>query len=467
MHALIDWSYELLSEEERTLFKALSVFAGGFTLESAFEVYAPVGQSLLDTLDRLTSLVDKSLVVTDSRDPSDRYRLLEPLREYARERLDEDGASQNVLGRHAGSFAAMTDRAYVEFDTAPAQTWLWRTKLELDNVRAALDWTFERGGDVVMGGAIAGSAGPIFLRLSLLREGIAWGERALQFAPDLSAAARARVYYALSMLYHNQSAHEAALNAARCAVDLYRQAADERGLIRALSQVAHHLDDDPREARAIGDEAVRRARTLGDRRLLAGTLQRCALTYASTDLEAARSYFKECVALFRSLGRDDETARALTFWARAEGVAGEWSTAAAMVREALELGGDAYSPLYFTNQLAALYAALGDVVQAREVGRKTLRLAVENAHTIATLQAMVYLAAATATSDSTTAANLFGYARAQLQRLKWVSDSVDCAVEKDVESALTATLGPEAMESLLAAGAGWSESEALSVALRI
>jgi hypothetical protein len=133
----------------------------------------------------------------------------------------------------------------------------------------------------------------------------------------------------------------------------------------------------------------------------------------------------------------------------------------------LELGGDDHSRLYFTNQLAALYAALGDAVKAGEVGRETLRLAVEGAHAIATPQAMVYLAAATMQSDPTVAGRLFGYAEAQLKRLKWISDSVDCSVEKNVLRVLSSVLGPEVMESLLTAGASWSESEALSVALRL
>jgi predicted ATPase/class 3 adenylate cyclase len=467
MRALVDWSYELLSEGERRLFRSVSVFAGGFTLDAASDVDAAAGEDSFDTLARLTSLVDKSLIVAESRDSAFRYRLLEPIREYARERLDESATSQDVLRRHSRALATIAQRAYEEFDTAPAPDWLSRNKLEVDNLRTALDWTLLREGDVVIGGAIAGSAGPIFLRLSQLREGVEWGERALRFASRLNAGVCARIHYTLSMLYHNQSAHRAALNAARYAVDLYRKSGDERGLIRALSQVAHHLDGDPVEARAIGDEAVRRARELGDSRLLAATLQRCALAYGSTDLEAARASFEECVGIFRSLGRDDETARALTFWATAEGVAGQWSVAAAIVREALELGGDDHARLYVTNQLAALYAALGETAQAAEMGREALRLAVENAHTIATPQAIIYLAAATMHSEPVQAACLFGYAKTQLQRLNWVSDSVDCAVETNLRNVLTCSLGREVMEAEITSGASWSESKALSVALRV
>ncbi|MBV8372127.1 MAG: adenylate/guanylate cyclase domain-containing protein, partial [Candidatus Eremiobacteraeota bacterium] len=269
MRALIDWSYELLSEAERRLFGAVSVFAGGFTLEAAIELHAGEENSF-DLIDGLTSLVDKSLLSGESGSDAKRYRLLEPIRQYARERLDAAGNTQRMLERHARLFETMADRAYREFDVAPPADWLSRNRAELDNLRAALEWSLGRDMDVVVGGALAGSAGPIFLRLSLLREGIGWGERALQFAPRLTPGACARIYYSLSMLYHNQAANDAALAAARQAADLYRRVGDQRGLTRALSQVAHHLGDVPEQAQPIADEAVRLARALDDPRLVAG-----------------------------------------------------------------------------------------------------------------------------------------------------------------------------------------------------
>jgi predicted ATPase len=465
MRALIDWSYELLSDDaERNLFRDVSVFAGGFTLDAVHGVHG--AEDSFETLDRLTALVDKSLVVAESRDSGDRYRLLEPIREYARERLDQSGATQEVLSRHARAFAEIADRAYVEFDTAPSPDWLSRNKLEIDNLRAALDWTLGRGGDVGTGAAIAGSAGSIFLRLSLLREGIGWGERALLFADGLTSEVRARIHYVLSMLHHNQGANQAALMAARKAVELYGEAGDERGLARALSQVAHHLGDVPDEAYAIADDAVRRARALADARLLAGTLQRCAFMYASTDMVAAREYFDEALGLYRSLGRDDEVARALSAWSEAEGVAGEWARAASIAREALDLGGGD-SKLYFTNALAALYAAIGDMVQVEQFGREALRLAVEAGHSVNTSQAIMYVAATATRSDPESAAHLFGYAEAALQSINWVSNSVDRAVERATHASLLGALGAENLESLRAAGARWNQAEAISVALRL
>ena len=187
MRALIDWSYELLTPQERRLFCDLSVFAGGFSLEGAAGVWETGDEWSI--LDYLTSLADKSLLVVDAGEPSRRYRLLEPLREYARERLDESGQTAAVLGRHVETFAGIADRAYVEWDTAPKPDWVERLERDLDNFRAGLEWSFEEAHDPIVGARIAGGIAPLFLRLSLLREGIGWCERALEFADDLSAAA--------------------------------------------------------------------------------------------------------------------------------------------------------------------------------------------------------------------------------------------------------------------------------------
>ncbi len=465
MHALIDWSYELLTDDERSLFRDVSVFAGGFTLDAAAAVHAADGEDSFDTLDRLTSLIDKSLVVVESRDSGDRYRLLEPIRQYARERLDQGGTTQDVLSRHARAFAALADRAYVEFDTAPAPDWLSRNRFELDNVRAALEWTLGHEGDVVTGGTIAGSAGPVFLRLSLLREGVGWGERALQFADQITPDIRARIHYALSMLYHNQGANQPALMAARKAVELYGEAGDERGLTRALSQVAHHLSEAPEEAVEVAEDAVRRARGLNDARLLAATLQRCAFVYSADEAELASQYLEEAVALFRSLGRNDETARALTAWADIENLAGRLELAASIAKDALELSSDD-ARMYVLTALASLHVALGDNAHASRFGREALSLLSQNPHPVATPLTLYCVAALASETLPGDAAQLFGYAKAQLRLRRWRLVGSDCVVEENLTRTLEKSFSVPQLNALSAAGAELTEREALAIAAR-
>ncbi len=210
-----------------------------------------------------------------------RYRLLEPLREYGRERLDGQGETPSVLRRHAEFFCSLADRAYVEWDTSPSPDWLSRLRAELDNFRAALQWTLDSKSDPELGALLAASLSPVFMRLSLLHEGIGWCESALRLGDALGPSTKARLYYGLSMLQHNQGEDAGALRSARLAVELYRTTKDERGLVRALSQVAQHLPTTGAydEALVVAEEALDHARGLNDDRLLAATLQRCACVY--------------------------------------------------------------------------------------------------------------------------------------------------------------------------------------------
>lgn len=466
MRALVDWSYELLSRSEQQLFREVSVFAGGFTLEAAIGVHAADAGDPFDLLDQLTSLVDKSLAIAEQRGASHRYRLLEPIREFARERLAAVGEATSALDRHASFFADAATSAYVEWDAAPAPDWSERYAGELDNLRAALSWTFAGEGDPLVGARLAGGAALVFLRLELLREGVAWSERALTFADRLAPDVCGRITYVLSMLYHNRGANGLALSAAERAVECFRGADDERGLTRALSQVAHHLGDGGERLRTVAQDALRRARALKDERLLAATLQRCAAAYAPNDIATARAYFKEAVDLFRSLGRDDETARVLAWWADAEGVAGNHAATVSIAREALDLCSDR-DRLYIVLALASAYNVIGDGERAARAARESLELASKRAHALATALAIFYLAAPACDDEPATVARLLGYARTRLEELQWQLDTSDRIIEKRLSLALGQRLSQDELDALQNAGAAWSEAEASTAALRV
>lgn len=145
--AAIDWSYRLLSDAERALFRRLSVFQGGFTFESVSAVCAGEGIEEFDLFELLPGLVDKSLVQTDDTDQERvRYRLLETLRQFARERLDEEGTTDLWRARHARHFGVALQGFTVQA-TAGADAPMWRRRvgLELDNLRQAATWALGAG----------------------------------------------------------------------------------------------------------------------------------------------------------------------------------------------------------------------------------------------------------------------------------------------------------------------------------
>jgi predicted ATPase/class 3 adenylate cyclase len=466
MHALFEWSYDLLETRERRMFRAASVFAGGFTLASACSVDG-AGDDW-DTLDTLESLAEKSLVVADIGDGEQRFRLMESIREYARERLDGDDETAAALERHARTFREFSDRAYVEWDTEPDARWLHRYTLELDNVRAALEWSFAGAERFETGASLAASAAPLFMRLSLLREGVSWCERALAQAEDVSIPVAARLHYAASMLYHNLQMDERALKSANEAVRLYAQVGDERGLTRALSQVAYEnaVRGNASDAVIAADLALAKARASNDKRLLAATLQRCAMVSESTDLPLTRERYREAIDIFETLGREDEMARAMFWWADAESEAGNPQSAIDIASRALE-----YCPLdlrvYLTNSMAGWYVALDDRSTAIAMARESFRLARDARHDVLELCATLYLATFAVEDRAIACAQFAGYLDAQLRRIDWTLAASDQIIASKLRERARIELGDERFATAGLEGAGWPEERAAAFAMQL
>jgi predicted ATPase/class 3 adenylate cyclase len=153
LQALIDWSWDLLSETDRSLLRRLAVFAGGFTLEAAAAVTRrgedPDAGQLPDTLDGLGRLVDRSLVVAERSDIT-RYQLLETIRQYAGDRLSAAGEVPTMRGRHLAFFLDLAMQAEPALRGAEMLPWLRRLDAEADNLRAALEWSFEADVEVAL-----------------------------------------------------------------------------------------------------------------------------------------------------------------------------------------------------------------------------------------------------------------------------------------------------------------------------
>ena len=138
LRALIDWSYDLLSEPERSLFRRFSVFAGGCTYEAIEKVCHQ-----LDVLDLLSQLVNKSLVAVEDEGREPRYRLLETVRQYARDKLLEMGEAEQARDAHFDFFIRFVEMAGEKLGTAEALEWVRRLDAEHDNIRAAIEWGME------------------------------------------------------------------------------------------------------------------------------------------------------------------------------------------------------------------------------------------------------------------------------------------------------------------------------------
>ena len=175
--AVLDWSYDLLSEREQVVLRRLAVFAGGFTLEAANAIVGGVGQILGEVGAHVLELVAKSLVTADLFDSETRLRLLETTRAYALAKVLESGEWEPLRRQHAQYYCVWLEGAarVQSATTGPSVT----PAIEIDNVRAALSWAFSPSGDPSLGTALAAASAPMWLTVSLLAECRAWMEKAL------------------------------------------------------------------------------------------------------------------------------------------------------------------------------------------------------------------------------------------------------------------------------------------------
>jgi predicted ATPase/DNA-binding winged helix-turn-helix (wHTH) protein len=170
LRATFDWSYELLSEPERVVLRRIAIFAGAFRLEAAGAVVASPEVTPSEAVEGLANLVAKSLVAAEVDGRVARYRLLDTTRAYAVEKLDESGERDRIACCHAGYYRDVFERAEAEWETRPAAEWLADYGWQIDNLRAALDWSFSPNGDASIGVALTAAAPPLWMHLSLMEE---------------------------------------------------------------------------------------------------------------------------------------------------------------------------------------------------------------------------------------------------------------------------------------------------------
>jgi DNA-binding CsgD family transcriptional regulator/tetratricopeptide (TPR) repeat protein len=192
LRATMDWSYDLLSDPERTLLRRLSVFAGGWPFEAAEAVCAGGAVEAADILDLLTQLVDKSLVIAETDGGEARYRLLETVRQYADEKLRNAGEAAQVRRRHRDWFLALAEQAGSELRGPKYSIWLDRLETEHDNLRAAYEWTTAEAGGREAGLRLAASLIWFWTPRGHWREAQQWLEEGLTSSKDVAPSTRAK-----------------------------------------------------------------------------------------------------------------------------------------------------------------------------------------------------------------------------------------------------------------------------------
>jgi predicted ATPase/class 3 adenylate cyclase len=381
LRALIDWSYDLLSENERLLLRQLSVFAGGWTLEAAEEVGADdVGAaprvSPYEVLDLLTQLVNKSLVVVMEQSPSDetRYRMLETIRQYAREKLLETGGGEVVRDRHLAYFVKLVKQAETQLYQSDQVRWLNRLDDELDNLRMALEWALAT--DVESGLRIAAVPWRWWDEHGYFREMGEWLAQLLERYPITdSLHARALVSYSLCLFRRGDFA------------DTFRIAGKSLQMARSLSD----KQTEPLSLQFLGtftlvqgrvgestpllEQSLALYRVLGDKVGQANVLS--VLSGDSRNLEHATACARESIQLCRELGHLSGIGFSLTTLARLTFWSGDFSSPALWLEEALSIArqiGDQTAEAYALHTSGVLAYWQGHYRQANAYYEEVIRL---------------------------------------------------------------------------------------------
>jgi predicted ATPase/DNA-binding SARP family transcriptional activator len=358
LRAALDWSHDLLSEQRKALFARLAVFAGGWTLEAA----EAICDGDLDVVDGLASLLDKSLVHLEGTEEEPRFAMLETIREYGLERLDESGEAADVRRRHAEHFLAFaqTARGYArgpdEFE------WLERTQLELDNIRAALGWAIESS-DGELGLALAEALEPFWYRRVQLREGLSWLEPLLELAPDAPPALRGAALAVAGRLASELGSADRARPWYEESLPLVRAAGDrvqEAWALHGLGVVAA-LEGDRTRARGLLEQSFELFLELGQHAPAAGRLTYLAqLAQQEGDLPAARSYVERSVVEYGAAGDADGVAGSTLGLGDLALDEADWPRARDYYRAALAHGArEPQTRMYLLGGLAAVAAAAG------------------------------------------------------------------------------------------------------------
>jgi predicted ATPase/transcriptional regulator with XRE-family HTH domain len=481
MRATIDWSYDLLCAPEQKLFERLSVFAGGCTLAAATDVCAGGDVSEGNVLDLLSSLVDKSLVVSDLRVSESRYYLLESFRQYAQEKLSARGEQEQVAHRHALALLKVAEELDVAWDTAADLAWADVTRLELDNLRVAVSWALAGRGDILAGQRLAALA-PMWEPFAPLerRRWIALARAAIDESTPSSVLAE--LSFADCLISHHLNEHAFELAHGRDALDRYTALGDELGMVRSEIHVGRALVALRRisEAKPVLRDALDHARRLGLVRWTAFAVTTTATAcYFTGDFATARRYIDEERAIYESIGDVKLGQLALRQLAACEFYAGNVSAAVRYGSEAVSTlrGFRDMRVLADTLDLTALFlASAGDYDRAQAHAREALVIQSEQhlgRDLLVSVQRFLTIAVARPPRELEDpqrhgpAARLLGFVDARLLAHGARRTPIE---EEEYERAiggLRDAMGTDTVANLMSEGATMTEEQAVALALAL
>ncbi|NND01398.1 MAG: hypothetical protein HKN91_01295 [Acidimicrobiia bacterium] len=429
---MIDWSYELLSEEDTDLFDKLAVFAGSFTVEAAEIICAEGEVSAMNVLDGLQSLSAKSLLVAETVSGEPRVRMLQMIRNYARTKLDARADAEPLRLRHALHYVQILEEIAPELQSRGQKEFVVRLLDDADNFRASLEFALRQPtGELT--GKIMASLLWFWVPHGWFTEGLSWSEQAVEQAADLeSDYERAVIHDVIGWIKLFAGDYAGALPHCQTSLELFSKLDSESDIARTKM-------------------------TLG-------------ITGAVTgELETGPELIMEALGMYQAL--DDPVGTALAFTALGEGARAGGDTAAAeeCYQSALALvvdTGNVYWQGGLLNNLTHFRLHEGNWQAALEMGGEALKLGEEYDYPMVVNLSIAALGGvAVARGDGKLAAQLFGATDRLLSELGAVFEPLDLAELEQNTAAARELLSPEDYENAFNEGREWSLDEAISAAL--
>jgi predicted ATPase/DNA-binding SARP family transcriptional activator/DNA-binding CsgD family transcriptional regulator len=481
LRGAMDWSYDLLSGHEQILFRRLSVFVGGWTLEAGEVVGASDKVEEDEVLELLWGLVNKSLVAAEAgTQGTARYRMLEPIRQYAWEKLRENADADEVLNQHAVYFLALAEEAETKLAGPQQGLWVEQLEGEHDNLREALSWVLERG-QAGLALRLGTALWRFWYNRGYISEGIRWMERVLSGSDLAQAPARAKALEGLGWLLQLQGDFARASATYEEMLRLSRGLGDKGNLATALNSLGTlaTYQGDHERARALLEENLSVLRELEKEGNSATTLKRfhvlnlLGILAINQEGDYARgtTLWEESLALVREAEDTYLIGIMLSNLGHAVLLQGDYERATALCEESLafahDLGstGVEFAPSAFINLgLAAL--GLGEHEQAMASFIKALHMSQNvgmKPQVVESLEGMAGLAGAL--GEATRAAHLWGAAQAEREISGIALSPGERALHEPYLDAARSRIGEAAWKAELAKGQAMSLDQAVEYTL--
>jgi predicted ATPase/DNA-binding CsgD family transcriptional regulator len=380
----IAWSYQLLDAREQRLFRRLSVFVGGCTLEAAEVVCGTLSDSeeAGPILDSIASLLDKSLLKQTEQDDEPRLLMLETVREYGLESLASSGELELTRQAHAAYYLQLSEQAEPQLRGPQQALWFNRLEAEHDNCRAALGWALEKG-ERELGLRLVGALWEFWLVRGHFTEGQGWLERVLERSRDAAPALQAKAFTGAGSLAWAQDNYQQEQQRHQQALALYREVGDKQGIAFSLLNLGDHaLGQGPYEqARPLLEESLALYRELGDQWGIAMVLNNLGLEkWSQGDHEGARVLFEESLALSREVQDEIRIAVALHNLGNLARYQGDYQRARDYLEKCLSMSeklGNKQLMAMTLNNLGLLARGQGDLARAAGLHRESFALSRE------------------------------------------------------------------------------------------